>query len=136
MITNNHEIEPENLLALDVGHKRIGLARGSTTARLAQPLAIIKVDGSEIEKLKQFIEIENIGRLIIGLPRGLDGQNTQQTQIVKDFSKVLGVFGLPLVFQDEAGSTKEARNQMKHPDELADAHAAAIILQDYLDNLP
>lgn len=127
--------DPVTILGLDIGGKRIGVARGNTLARLATPLTVVEVDGSEVAKIGWLIEDEQAGRLVIGLPRGLDGQNTAQTTEVRRFSDSLHGLGLPIEFQDEAGTTKQAETEAGTTVANLDAHAAAIMLQDYLDNL-
>lgn len=126
---------PLTVLGLDVGSKRIGVARGTTLARLATPLAVISVDGQELTQIKRFIERENAQALVVGLPRGLDGQETAQTASVRDFGQTLAALGLPLHWQDEAGTTKQAEAEARGSVRNVDARAAAILLQDYLDNL-
>lgn len=122
------------VLGLDVGSKRIGVARGTTLAKLATPLAVISVDGQELTQLKRLVEQENAQTLVVGLPRGLEGQETAQTASVRDFGRVLATLGLPLYWQDEAGTTKQAQGEAHGNVNNVDALAAAIILQDYLDN--
>lgn len=126
------------MLGLDIGTKRIGVARASYLSKLAAPLTIIPVDGSETEKLQTIIADEGASRLVVGLPRNLEGVATQQTKDVEEYVKTqLLPLGLPIDWQDEAGSTVEAGLRMKHKSKFKhpDAHAAVIILQDYLDNL-
>lgn len=114
------------------------MARGTSVARLAAPLAVVTVDGKETEVIKQLIVQEDANRLVVGLPRNLNQEETEQTRKVKDYVKnKLTPLGLPVVWQDEAGSTVEAGKSRGHKSKFStdDAHAAAIILQDYLDNL-
>lgn len=127
--------KPTTLLGLDVGQKRIGVARGSSLARLASPLMVVNVDGKELAQLGSLITQEGAAALVVGLPRGLDGQDTAQTATVREFAKSLDSLGLPVYWQDEAGTTKQAEAEAGGRATNIDARAAAIILQDYLDNL-
>ncbi|HEX9679397.1 MAG TPA: Holliday junction resolvase RuvX [Candidatus Saccharimonadales bacterium] len=124
------------VLGLDIGSKRLGVARGSTISRLATPLAVIAMDGHEFGRLKQLIDQENAVALVAGLPRGLDGQETEQTRTTRNFASRLESLGLPLFWQDEAATSVGLKRQrpfgQKKP---IDDRAAAIILQDYLDTL-
>lgn len=126
----------ETILGLDIGARRIGVARGNTLARLATPLTVVEVDGTELAQLQKLIEQERATRLVIGLPRNLDGNDTDQTRSVRSFAeKLQKSLGLPIEFQDEAGTTKQAEAEAGTTMVDLDAHAAAIILQDYLDVL-
>lgn len=128
----------ETVLGLDIGAKRIGVARGTTVAKLARPMHVILVDGTEVEAIQDIIKEERVSRLVIGLPRNLNQEDTMQTKTVQEYvKKKLQPLGLPIEWQDEAGSTVEAEHRIGDSSKFthADAHAAAIILQDYLDRI-
>lgn len=127
--------DPVVYLGLDVGGKRIGLARGNSLARLASPLEIIEVDGQEVERIRAVAAAEEAGGLVVGLPRGLDGQETAQTATVRRFAAGLKPLGLPVYFQDEAGTSRQAAEEAGGQSRALDDRAAAILLQDFLDNL-
>jgi putative Holliday junction resolvase len=122
-------------LGLDVGLKRTGVARGSDAARLSEPL--ITVPTIEIvKKLKDLIEEYNVGAIVVGLPRNLQGNATQQTNWVRDWvNHVKQKIDLPFYWQDEVLSTRiaEAKKLTYKKIQDVDALAAAIILQDFLD---
>lgn len=122
------------VLGIDFGSKRIGLARGNSSAKLAVPLKTLANDNTFWAKLAAVINSQQIECLVLGLPRGLDGQETTQTALTRDFAKSLGSkTGLPLLYQDEAATTVTAVQQGSRADK--DSAAAALILQDYLDSL-
>jgi putative Holliday junction resolvase len=127
--------QARTLLGLDIGQARIGVARGNTVARLASPLAVVAVDGHELEQIKTLVEQETATELVAGLPRGLDGQATAQTELTKQFGERLAELGLPLHWQDEAGTSIQAETEGRGDSIGADARAAAIILQDYLNGV-
>jgi len=127
--------EPAVFIGLDAGAKRIGVARGNSLAKLATPLGIVPVDGNEIAAIGQIASDESASAIVVGLPRGLDGQETQQTLTVRQFAKTLESLNLPIHFQDEAGTSQQAAQENSKPGAYLDDKAAAIILQDYLDNL-
>lgn len=132
--------ETEIVIGLDVGSKRIGVALGNNKAKLASPYNTVLVDGTELNKLEEIIASEQVNKLVVGLPRGLDAQETAQTKTVREFAVLLERLNLPIVFQDEAGTTKQAEEELKNHQFATkhgvDAVAAAILLQDYLDLLP
>lgn len=127
------------ILALDVGERRVGLAVASTIARLPQPFKTLQRDESFWDNLKQVIAAEQIDSLIIGLPRGLDGQETGQTATVRAFAQELtSLIDLPQTFQDEALTSQKAEAELvarSKPYQKGDIDmlAATYILQDYLE---
>jgi putative holliday junction resolvase len=128
---------PESVLGLDVGGKRIGVAVASLAARLPQPLTTLPAE-DPFAALKEIIERENAIRLVVGLPRGLEGQSTDQTAAVQDFVKQLGAkIDLPVDLQDEALTSQKAAAELesrRRPYEKSDidALAATYILEDWL----
>ncbi len=121
-------------LGVDYGSQRIGLAIADEVVLVARPWQVIEVGQSSAPKLvADLARAEQVTDLVVGLPRSLDGQDTAQTAEVRRFAKELESTGLPIILQDEADTSHLAkqRNPDKH---RIDAEAAAIILQDYLEN--
>jgi putative Holliday junction resolvase len=126
-----------NFLALDVGSVRIGLAGANSIVRIAHPLATLTNDESFLEKLTAILAEEQIGILVVGLPRNLDGDSTPQTDFVEAFVTQLEPLGLPIYFQDEALTSSKAEAELESrgkPFEKGDvdALAATYILDDFL----
>lgn len=128
----------DSTIALDVGEARIGLAIARSGTRFPVPLTTLKNDSAFTDKLQEIIARESVGQLVVGLPRGLDGQATGQTGYVRDFAATLGLtIKVPFAFQDEALTSKKAeaelRNRKKgYTKEDVDALSATYILEDYL----
>jgi len=128
-----------NILALDVGTRRVGIAMASAAARLPQPLATLQRDDSFFEKLKAVIESENIGQLVVGLPRSLTGDSTGQTEATQTFvAELKQQIDLPIQLQDEAVTSRQAENELQsrgraYRREDIDALAATYILEDFLN---
>lgn len=126
------------VLALDIGTVRIGVAVASADAQIPRPLVTLANGENFTEQLQQLIDNESIGRLVVGLPRGLGGQDTPQTAYVREFTENLQTaVDLPLSFQDEALSSTRARQELEARGKLyqkgdVDALAATYILEDYL----
>lgn len=126
------------ILALDVGAARIGLALASRVARLASPYRTIAMSPSAIAELHTISVQERVTQLVIGLPRGMQGQDTPQTIAVQEFAKqVTATLQLPVAWQDEAVTSVRAEAELKargKPYEKGDidALAATYILEDYL----
>jgi putative Holliday junction resolvase len=126
---------PKQLLGLDVGMKRTGVARGSMVARIAEPLPSLSTDSIDRE-LPRLIDKYSIDTIVVGLPRNLSGNDTQQTSWVRNWvDQNKANLGLPVYWQDEALTSKIAETQALSHKNPADSHslAAAIVLQDFLD---
>jgi putative holliday junction resolvase len=127
------------VLALDVGTKRIGIARASFVARIASPLTTIQNDETVWQKLRAICSAEGVTQLVVGLPRGLDGQDTQQTKYAEDFAQTLASnLALPIKLQDEAVTSRQAEAELAARGKQfekgdIDALAAVYILDDYLN---
>jgi putative holliday junction resolvase len=123
------------LLGLDVGEKRTGIARASSAARLAEPLESLPT--SEVfNRLSELKEQYNVDTLVVGLPRSLNGKDTAQTSWVREWvDKLKTKVELPIYFQDEALTSKQALSYKRDIKSRVDEHAlaAAVILQDFLD---
>ncbi|OYX42965.1 Holliday junction resolvase RuvX [Candidatus Saccharibacteria bacterium 32-49-12] len=125
------------LISLDVGEKRIGVAIADTSVRIAIPFDTILVDGSEIHRIAEIVTTEGAEQIVVGYPRNQNGEPTLQTAYVENFAKQLADIA-EIVWRDESLTSVQAEQQLKdlgYPYSKADidARAAAIILQDYLE---
>jgi putative pre-16S rRNA nuclease len=136
-------------VGLDIGERRIGVSVSDATGTLARPLGVLQsagLDGDALDVVAREIarlagEEDGVGAIVIGLPRRLDGTPTEMTARVEKFARALGAkTSLPVAFQDERLSSREAESRLALQDKdwrsrkaKLDAAAAAIILQDYLD---
>ena len=127
----------QNLIALDVGEKRIGVASANTAIRFAIPTTTLHVDGSEVKEIAEIAIRENVDKIIVGYPRNQAGEPTAQTTYVETFAKQLEDIA-PIEFQDESLTSVTAEQRLASrgkpfKKEDIDAEAAVIILQDYLE---
>lgn len=128
-----------SFLCLDVGEKRIGTAVGDDSIRLAVPFETIEVDGSEVREIARLAVTESADAIIVGYPRNQSGETTAQTAYVEDFARQLTDIA-EVIFQDESLTSVIAEERLKsykkpYTKADIDAQAAAIILQDYLEQL-
>jgi putative Holliday junction resolvase len=129
------------ILAIDYGDQRIGLALSDPLKIIASPYKTIINNNDHIVDLIQDIIIrEDVKLTIVGLPLAMSGEDTAQTKKVKNFSDKLSLKGIKIKFVDERWSSKAAKRSMKdqgiktgHNKSLVDQTAAAIFLQQYLD---
>lgn len=128
-----------NYLALDVGVVRIGLALANSVARIAAPLPALHNDEAFLANLQDLLQEYSIGTLVVGWPRGLEGQETQQTRYVDDFvHKLKEVITMPIKLQDEALTSVKAEAELSQRRETyskgeVDSLSAVYILEDFLN---
>ncbi|MBH1956023.1 Holliday junction resolvase RuvX [Candidatus Saccharibacteria bacterium] len=127
----------KQLLSLDVGERRIGVAVADTVIRIPVALETIEVDGSELTAIAKIVTLDNIDTIVVGYPRNQSGEPTAQTTYVLQFAQQLKDMA-PVVFQDESLTSVIAEQQLKadkrpYTKGDIDARAATLILQDYLE---
>lgn len=123
-----------NALGLDVGERRIGIARVNSIAQIAEPLVVLINDSYFRNKLEALIAQYSIDIIVVGLPRNMQGEKTKQTESVEKFvNNNLNAIGVPIIFQDETLSTVVAKSKSNLPKDMEDAVAAGVIL-DYFIN--
>lgn len=127
------------ILGLDVGDKRIGAATASVIARLPQPIEVISADEDAYKRIEEVVIRENIGLIVIGIPRNLDGAETAQSRKIRDFASELEKrVDLPVAYADESLSSVRAdelavQSSFKHISR--DSLAACFILEEFLSNI-
>jgi putative Holliday junction resolvase len=128
---DNHN--PQEFLGVDVGESRIGLARGSSLARIAQPLKTLGAKDA-IAQIAAVAKQNNSAAIVVGLPRNLSGAETLQTKTVRGWTaKAKSQIDLPFYWQDEALTSSQAEKEFSGKRGDIDAIAASIILQDFLN---
>jgi putative holliday junction resolvase len=134
-------------VGLDLGSKRIGVSICDEKQSIATPLKTINKTNTNdlIDDLKEIIDENNIGAVIIGNPINMDGSLGRSAQSVNDVSKnISNSLHIPVIMWDERLSTVGAFNLSSQLDvnvskriKNIDQNAAAFILQgaiDYLNN--
>lgn len=129
------------ILGLDVGEKRIGVALAE--GLLAIPLTVIdrRVEETDMEMIVTLVEEYRAERIVVGLPRLMNGNIGTQAEEILSFSGALAEHvDIPVDTWDERLSTVTAERLLidagmkrKKRKGKLDAMAAAIILQAYLD---
>ncbi len=121
-----------NILGIDYGKKRIGLAWTDSDMDVILPYGVIDHGDWELE-LITLIDEEKIDRIVIGMPYSLDGGENENTKRVHEFWENLRKHvDIPIDFVDERFSSKQAD---KTPGDVSrDEKAAMIILQSHIDS--
>jgi len=130
-------------LGLDIGDRWIGVALSDPGGILASPFTIIERtdDSQAIKAIADIIDKQQVGKVVVGLPLSLDGTLSGQAEKVKEFAdKLAEHIKTPLEYRDERLTTVMAQRlkrasggKKKRGKTRYDAQAAALILQNYLD---
>lgn len=133
------------LVGLDFGEKTIGVAVSDRIGAVASPLETIrrKKFTLDSQRLMEICAKRDIGALVLGLPRNMDGSEGPRCQSTRAFARNLSrVTDLPIGFWDERLSTVAAERALLEADttrkrraEVIDHVAASYILQGALDRL-
>ena len=129
-------------MAIDFGEVRIGIALSDPLQIIAKPFEVIKNSNDEKvwNRLKQIIDEKTVGRIILGLPLNLKGEDTQKTLEVRNFASELKKrIKIPIIFQDERYTSVDANEALKamgytikESREVIDMVAASIILKNFM----
>jgi putative pre-16S rRNA nuclease len=145
----------DQILAIDYGRVRIGLAIADAQQGLAQPLATLERTNrnEDMRRLRELARDYSVKLVVVGLPLRLDGTRGEMAEEAERFAKrVRKQIGVPVEMADERLTSWEAERQLeeqfgrksklsdsaskKKPVEkfAVDSMAAAIILRDYLEH--
>lgn len=130
------------VVCLDVGERRIGVAVTDALDLTAQGVETIWCSGLERDcaRVLEICAQYQTDRVVLGLPRNMDGSEGFQAQRVRRFSEKLASVGLNTRFQDERMTTKQATSVLLEADmrrdkrkNVVDMLAATYILQSFMD---
>ena len=140
-----HLNSKSRLVGVDMGSKRVGFSISDENRKIATPFKTINYDNiqSLITEIVNIINENNIGGIIFGNPKNMDGTEGTSSQSVKDKIKLISEkIKIPLILWDERLSTVGAFNITSQLDtnvtkrvKNIDKNAAAFILQGVLDFL-
>lgn len=135
-----NKLQVKTFLGIDYGTKRIGLAIGDSSEKVARAFKIIH----KLNELNDIVPAKNINAFVVGWPLQPDGTEGETCAQVKQFCKRLEEkFELPIHFVDERLSSKKSEEYLRdtlfmRPDKrknILDAESARTILQNFLGNL-
>lgn len=130
------------IMGIDYGDARTGIAISDLLCSIVGSTTVIHSRHSEktLLEIKQLVQENQVGEIVIGLPKNMDGSEGPRAQLCRDFAKrVEEETGLPVALWDERRTTVEAHNILsehnyhgKKRKNTVDAVAASLILEGYL----
>ncbi|WP_319544870.1 Holliday junction resolvase RuvX [Ruegeria conchae] len=133
------------LMGLDLGEKTIGVAVSDRMRGVATPLETVRRKKFTLDSVRliEIVTDREIGGIVLGLPRNMDGSEGPRCQSTRAFARNLArLTDLPIGFWDERLSTVAAEKALLEADttrkrrgQVIDHVAAGYILQGALDRL-
>ena len=132
------------ILGIDYGDRRIGIAISDMLNITSQPIGFITINGDKdaLLKIEPYINEYNITKIVLGLPKNMNGSEGERALKTRRFSeKLIKKFDLPVVFFDERMTTITAEKTLNDMNIRGsekkkgkkDMLSAAIILQGYME---
>ena len=122
------------MLALDYGSARCGCAVSDPTGTLATPIEAVNQPRAKpgLARLTELVGELGVERVVVGLPVGLSGDDTDQTREARSFADALrSRLAVPVEMYDERFTTAIA-SRSGGSDTSEDSRAAAVLLEDWL----
>ncbi len=132
-------------LGLDLGSKTLGIAISDATSTIATVLKTLYFEKEDYDSLilplKEIIDANNIGKIILGFPKNMNNSIGERAEITLEFKKKLeNAFKREVILEDERLTSVisnqvliEADLSRKKRKKKVDGIAAQLILQSYLD---
>jgi putative holliday junction resolvase len=132
------------VLAFDFGEKRVGVAVGDTTVRIAHPLTTVAAEdnAARFAAIAALVEEWRPGRCLVGLPMHADGSEHEMSRLARRFARRLeGRFHVPVTLVDERLTSRAAESRLAQSGVKAekmacvlDAAAAREILEAWFES--
>lgn len=136
------------VLGLDLGSKTLGVAISDALGIIANPIGTYRLETNSLQDalncVKILVKDHNISKVVLGLPKNMNGSIGFQAEYSLEFKKMLeNELHLEVILIDERLTSKMANQVMIKADisrnkrkSNVDKLAATIILQAYLDSIP
>ena len=107
----------KKFIGLDVGDVRIGVAKCDPLGILATALEVIdRTKTNPVERIKEILDDEGTKKVVVGMPKSLDGTKKRQVEKVEEFVEELkkSIPNIQVIFVDERYTTTEAEHYLKN----------------------
>lgn len=138
----------EKVIGLDLGSVTCGIAMSDALMMMAHGVETFRFEEEQnekvIERIKELVNGNNVKRIVLGLPKHMNGDVGIRGEICLDFKEKLegAIDGIEVIMVDERLTTKVAQNTLIFADvsrkkrkKVIDKMAAVEILQGYLNSL-
>lgn len=132
----------QKIMGIDYGDARTGVAISDLLCSLVGSTCVVPSRNREkaIADIVKLAQENNVGEIVVGLPKNMDGTEGPRAELCREFARELGeATGLPIAMWDERRTTVEAHNILsqhnyhgKKRKNTVDAVAASLILEGYL----
>ena len=132
----------QKIMGIDYGDARTGVAISDLLCTIVGSTSVVNSHNREkaISDIVRLAKENNVGQIVVGLPRNMDGTEGARAQLCREFAQLLeDATGLPTIMWDERRTTVEAHNILsqhnyhgKKRKNTVDAVAASLILEGYL----
>ena len=127
------------VMALDVGTKRIGVALSDFLRVIATPHSCVQrqPEDKAVEEILKIAKENRVEKIVVGLPKNMDGTIGEQAQDCINFSQK--IVGFDIILEDERLTSEEAEERLRERKVdfrknkgLVDMESACVILEQYL----
>lgn len=135
----------KRIMGIDYGDARTGVAMSDLMCTLVGSTAVVPSRNTEkaIADIVRMARENEVGRIVVGLPRNMDGTEGVRAELCRQFAdRLKEATGLEVVMWDERRTTVEAHNILSQHNyhgqkrkNTVDAVAASLILDGYLNSL-
>ena len=135
----------KRIMGIDYGDARTGVALSDLLCSLVGSTCVIPSRNTQkaVTDIVRIAKEQEVGRIIVGLPRNMDGSEGPRAELCRQFAAELEMAtGLPVTMWDERRTTVEAHNILSQRNyhgqkrkNTVDAVAASLILEGYLNSL-
>lgn len=132
----------KRIMGIDYGDARTGIAISDLLCSIVGTTAVVPSRNTEkaVADIVRMAKENDVGQIVLGLPRNMDGTEGERAQICREFGHILHeATGLPVHMWDERRTTVEAHNILSQHNyhgqkrkNTVDAVAASLILEGYL----
>ena len=135
----------KRVMGIDYGDARTGVALSDLLCSIVGSTTVVPSRNRDkaIADIVRIAKEQEVGQIVVGLPRNMDGSEGPRAQLCREFAELLReATGLEVIMWDERRTTVEAHNILSQHNyhgqkrkNTVDAVAASLILEGYLNSL-